>query len=268
MIKHRRTFRMDNLKEKVSEIIEQAGAIIVNTELRKEHIEVKGPANFVTEVDYKVQEFLVKELQNILAESNFINEESKENIYKLDKPTWIIDPVDGTTNLMYNYQHSAISVALFIEGKPYMGFIYDPYLKEMYFAQTGRGAYINGKSIKVSHNEKLENSLICFGTTPYDRSKTDSTFNIVKSVYSQCRDVRRSGSAALDLAYIACGRLDGFFEMTLQPWDFAAGMIILNEAGGNTSQWNGKKLDILKPCSVAATNCLIHSELLAILNEV
>jgi myo-inositol-1(or 4)-monophosphatase len=258
---------IDNLKQQVLKIIEQAGAIIINTELRKESIEVKGPANFVTEVDYKVQDFLINELIKILPESNFITEESKENIYKLDRPTWVIDPVDGTTNLMYNYQHSAISVALFIEGKPYMGFIYDPYLKEMYATEAGSGAYLNDKIIKVSDNKKLENSLMCFGTTPYDRSKTDSTFDLVKKVYSNCRDVRRSGSAALDLAYIACGRLDGFFEMTLQPWDFAAGMIIIKEAGGKTSQWNGNELNILKPCSVAATNGWIYDELLSILSE-
>lgn len=252
---------MEDKRILIEKAIIEAGEIITNTVLRKEHIETKGHANFVTVVDYKVQEFLVHRLREILPGSNMITEESKENIFDLEKPTWIIDPVDGTTNLMYNYQHSAISVGLWIDGKPDMGFVYNPALKEMFFAEKGKGAFLNGNRIRVSDNRNLVDSLIGFGTTPYDREKADDTFKVISQIFKSCRDVRRSGSAALDISYVACGRMDGFFEMTLQPWDFAAGSIILIEAGGAITKWCGDELNPICASSVIASNGYIHNEL-------
>jgi myo-inositol-1(or 4)-monophosphatase len=252
---------MKEIRILVEKAIVEAGEIFTNTVLKKEHIETKGPANFVTVVDYKVQEFLVHRLNEIIPGSNMITEESKENIFDLEKPTWIIDPVDGTTNLMYGYQHSAISIGLCMDGKLCMGFVYDPALKEMFFAESGKGAFLNGNRIRVSDNKKLMDSLIGFGTTPYDRGKADDTFRVVGKIYKSCRDVRRSGSAALDISYVACGRMDGFFEMTLQPWDFAAGTMILKEAGGIITKWNGEELNPVSASSVIASNGYIHNEL-------
>lgn len=259
---------MKNIKVKVEEVVREAGKLLVNAVIAEEHIERKGKANFVTEIDYKVQEFLIEKLQDIIPESNIITEESKNNEYNLNKPTWVLDPVDGTTNLMYDYHHSAISLALFIEGTPSLGIVYNPTGEEMFFAESGKGAFLNGRRIKTASNKTLEDSLIAFGTTPYDRNKADRTFDAIKKAYLSSRDIRRSGSAALDLAYVACGRLDVFFEMVLQPWDFAAGMIIVKEAGGRATNWDGIELNVLGPSSVLATNNFVHKQMLELIAEI
>lgn len=256
-----------NMKKQVENVIRKAGDIILNTKLDKSLIEIKGKANYVTQVDYLVQEFLTKELLKILPNSNVIAEESKCNTYDLEKATWIIDPVDGTTNLIYGYNHSAISVALYLEGKPSLGFVYNPFSSEMFHGESGAGAYLNAKKIKVTNTNLLENCLIDFGTSPYDKTKAKKTFDIVQKSYLLSRDVRRSGSAALDLAYVACGRLDIFFEMTLQPWDFAAGSIILNEAGGKVTNWQNEDVNALNQSSILATNGFVHEAMHELIKE-
>jgi myo-inositol-1(or 4)-monophosphatase len=258
---------MKDVIVQAEKIVREAGKLLINATINESHIEKKGFANFVTEIDYAVQDFLVKELVNIIPGSNIITEECKENEYNLSKPTWILDPVDGTTNLMYDYHHSAISLALFIEGKPALGIIYNPTGDEMFIAERGKGAKLNNRAISVASNNILENCLMGFGTTPYERDKADETFEVVKRVYINCRDIRRSGSAALDMAYVACGRLDGFFEMRLQPWDFSAGLIIVEEAGGRVTTIDGKDLNIVEPCSVLASNGFVHEDLKNIIGE-
>lgn len=258
--------KVKDIKLKTEEAVREAGKLLVNAVISEEHIEKKGHANFVTEIDYKVQEFLVGKLEEIIPGSNIITEESKNNEFNLSKPTWILDPVDGTTNLMYDYHHSAISLALFVEGKPALGIIYNPTGEELFFAEAGKGAFLNDRRIKVTSNGVLEDCLISFGTTPYERNKADRTFELIKKAYLSSRDIRRSGSAALDMAYVACGRLDIFFEMTLQPWDFAAGMIILKEAGGRTTNWEGSELNIIEPSSILATNKLVHELMLDLIS--
>lgn len=255
---------MQNIKEKVERVLIEAGEFISTSVMNKSMIEEKGFANYVTEVDYKVQELLTSKLLEIIPGSNIIGEESKDNIYDIEKPTWIIDPVDGTTNLMYGYKHSAISVGLYKENAPYMGFIYNPYLKEMFFAELGKGAFLNGVPIRVTKNTVIEECLAGFGTNPYDRTNADKTFEIVTTLFKRCRDVRRSGSAALDMAYVACGRIDLFFEMTLQPWDYAAGFIILSEAGGKTTDWEGRSPEITCASSIVCSNGTLHDQILEI----
>jgi myo-inositol-1(or 4)-monophosphatase len=218
-------------------------------------------------VDLTVQEYLMKELTRIIPGSNIITEESKENRFDFEKPTWILDPVDGTTNLMHQYRHSCISLALILESQPVMGMVYDPYLNELFYGIRGQGAYLNNAAFEVSRVSSLAGGLIGFGTTPYDRSKADVTFEAVKKVFAKAQEVRRSGSAALDIVYVACGRLDGFFEMVLQPWDFAAGAIILEEAGGRITDWRGEPVGFLKPCGVVAANALVYDELICVIQE-
>ncbi|RCX17590.1 myo-inositol-1(or 4)-monophosphatase [Anaerobacterium chartisolvens] len=228
----------------------------------------KGFANYVTDTDFAVQKLMMEELKEIMPESNFISEELDQYSVKWDKPTWVLDPVDGTTNYMYQYRHSAISLALFVDGSPSMGIVYNPYLDEMFTAFKGEGAFLNGERIAVSGNKKLEDCLIGFGTTPYDRSKAGLTFDITEKVFLRCRDVRRSGSAALDISYVACGRLDGFYEMNLQIWDYAAGMVILKEAGGICSRWNGDEINPANPGSILGSNGLVHKELVSIIGDI
>lgn len=252
---------MKDIAVKAQGAVREAGKLVIQAETAKRHIYKKGRANFATDIDYAVQEYMLEELKSILPGSNVITEESQTNVFELEKPSWVLDPVDGTTNLMHGYRHSAISLALFNERKPVIGIIYNPYTDEMFTAEEGMGAALNGKKIEVTESS-MEDCLIGFGTTPYDRTKAGQTFKITESIFMHSREIRRSGSAALDIAYVACGRLDGFFELNLQPWDFAAGIVILQEAGGKITNWRGESLEQLKPDSVLATNGNIHGDML------
>jgi myo-inositol-1(or 4)-monophosphatase len=258
---------MDQLMEKTVEALRQAGNIILECEIDKDQIIRKGAANYVTQVDLEVQKFLLTALHQIVPQSNIITEESADNRYSLEKPTWILDPVDGTTNLMRGYRHSAISLAFFDDQKPVFGVVYNPFNDEMFTASSGEGAFLNHHKIKVSDNQGMGDCLIAFGTTPYQREHATKTFQITENIFRKCLEIRRSGAAALDIAYVACGRVDGFYEYSLQPWDYAAGMIILAEAGGKSTTWQGNPLNVLAPSSVLTTNGLIHNEMLNFLNS-
>ncbi|AEY65012.1 inositol monophosphatase family protein [Clostridium sp. BNL1100] len=243
-------------------MVREAGELLLQSMDDKKVITKNGTANFVTEIDLKVQEILFGKLIKLLPESNIIAEETADNKFTLEKYTWILDPVDGTTNLMYGYKCSAIALGLVVDGIPYAGIVYNPFLNEMYTAQKGKGAFINDKKIGVTSNGSLSDSLLSFGTSPYDRGKADETFRITKKVFGKCRDIRRSGSAALDICNVAAGRTDGYFEMELQPWDYAGASIILKEAGGSITDWQGKDLTYISKSPAIATNGLIHKELI------
>jgi len=243
-------------------LVKEAAALLLENMDDKKVVTKSGTANFVTEVDLKVQELIVKKLKQILPESNIIAEETDANEFSLGKYTWILDPVDGTTNLMYGFKYSAISLGLVVDGLPYAGIVYNPYLNELFTAQKGKGAFVNEQRITVTENKLLADSLITFGTSPYDRGKADETFRITKNVFLKCRDIRRTGSAALDICNVAAGRMDGFFEMELQPWDYAAGSVILEEAGGKITDWQRGKLTYISKSAAIATNGYIHDELM------
>ncbi len=242
-------------------LIKEVSILLLTDMEGKQVITKNGDANFVTEIDLKVQEAIIDGLKNILPGSNIIAEETKANDFTLGKYTWILDPVDGTTNLMYGYKYSCISLGLAVDGRPYAGIVYNPYLKEMYYAQKGKGAFVNDTPISVTGNKTLRDSLITFGTSPYDKGKANETFRVAKNVFLKCRDVRRSGCAALDICNVAAGRMDGFFEMELQPWDYAGASVILEEAGGVITDWSGNKLSYIHKDSAIASNGHIHSEL-------
>lgn len=256
---------MDTICKAVEKIILEASKLFFDKELYKKLYKKAGDSNYATEVDYIVQQHIIGELLRIIPNSNIITEESTENNYQLNEPTWILDPVDGTTNLIHQFKHSAISIALIMDQKPTLGMIYNPYLIEMFVAITDQGAYLNKERIHVSETSSLNDSLIGFGTTPYKRENAEETFKIVKEIFMRSQEVRRSGSGALDIAYVACGRLDGFFELELQPWDYAAGSIILEEAGGKISNRNGEGLKLISSESTIASNTFIHEELIEII---
>lgn len=257
---------MKSLFNDAIEAVKKAGEIILDSEIVRSQIIQKGFGNYVTQVDLKVQEFLVGELDQLIPGSNIITEESTKNQFTFAKPTWILDPVDGTTNLMRGYRFSAVSLALFDQGKPAFGIIFNPFADELFTAESGKGAFLNGKDIHVTQNSELEDCLIAFGTAPYHRNQAEKTFRLTEAVFVKSLEIRRSGSAALDLVYTACGRLDGYYEFYLQPWDFAAGMIILEEAGGRICDWGGSPLNALTPGSVLATNGFIHHTMLEMIS--
>ena len=166
---------------------------------------------------------------------------------------FIVDPIDGTTNFIKDYHFSSISVALVVDNAAELGVIYNPYTDEMFCAQRGQGAFCNGKRLHVS-SEPLENAIIVFGTAPYHEELSEKTFSLAYSYFRKALDIRRSGSAALDLCTIAAGRAELFFELVLSPWDYAAGALIVEEAGGLVSDCDGHPLVYDRPCSVLARN--------------
>lgn len=256
---------MEQIMKDAIKALQAAGSIINTFELDNSQIYEKGTANYVTQVDYNVEKFLIQELKKILPESNIIAEESATNQYDFQKPTWVLDPVDGTTNLMHSYNHSAISLALIIDKKPALGMIYNPYNGELFTAKAGHGAYLNGNKISVSSNATMEKSMICFGTSPYEKHKSEKVFSTTHKIFLACQDIRRSGSAALDIAYVACGRLDAFYEMNLKPWDYAAGVLIVREAGGQITDWLNEDPSFSNSSDILATNGKIHPLVLKII---
>lgn len=258
----------DDLMKLTGSALREAGRIILSSSVARDQIEKKGEKNYVTEIDYRVQEYLAIRLENIIPGSHLIAEESEKNLFSVDSPSWILDPVDGTTNLIYDLRFSAISLALFLEGKPAYGFIYNPYLDELFQAKAGVGAWLEQEQIKVAETSEISQALIGFGTNPYDRENSDQTFAMIRDVFTASMEIRRSGSAALDMAYVACGRLNGFFEQMLQPWDFAAGSILVEAAGGIVSGWDGSSLkNLLEPSGIIAASANIFQPLNQILDK-
>ena len=226
----------------------------------------KGRADFVTDVDLSVQKKLKNELLSRYPDVQFMGEEGTHDNIDFSGRVWILDPVDGTTNLIHDYKMSAVSLGLLDNGEPVLGIVYNPFTDELFYAEKGKGAYLNGARIKVSAADKLFNALVAFGTSPYEKELADINFKIIKEMYLKSGDIRRSGSAALDLVYIACGRTDGFFEKNLKPWDYCAGICIVNEAGGCVTNMGGGAVTFNKNSDILATNGKLHREMLAVID--
>ena len=217
------------MKNELIKIAQEAGVFFQKEELTRVDCK-EGHANYVTNIDCKVQAFLEEKLLQLLPGSEFIGEE-KENQALSDTATWIVDPLDGTTNMIHDYRLSAVSIALCRNKKPVIGLIWQPFTKELFYAETGRGAFLNERQIHVS-DVPFEDALVAFGTAPYYEELEDAGMRLANGFLHECADIRRSGSSAMDLAYLACGRHEVFFEMRLKPWDYAAGSLIVQEAGG------------------------------------
>ncbi|WP_457562356.1 inositol monophosphatase family protein [Caminibacter pacificus] len=250
--------------EKTIQIVKEAGEIFKEGYYKDKEIVLKGKKDLVTEYDIKVEEFLKEKLKPF--NTNFIAEESiyNEKIHK----TFIIDPIDGTTNYAHQVPHCAISVAYYENNREVFGIVYNPILNELFYAKKGEGAYLKGKKIEVSKNECFQRALIATGF-PYSSAENEADLKWVISklnkVLPRCQDIRRLGSAALDLCYVACGRYEGFYEINLKPWDVAAGKIIVQEAGGEVSNNFGESYNIFEDRCIVATNMKIHRELVNLL---
>lgn len=245
----------------VMELMKGAKSIIFN-ETAVEAVSEKGEADFVTLADVGVQEYLYRELGDRYPDIQFMGEEKKNEI-DFSRPCWILDPIDGTTNLIHHYQYSAVSLALYEDGGISFGAVYNPFSGEMFWAVKGDGAYLNGRRLKVTDAEKLADSLIAVGTAPYYKERfAASNFRLFEKLFRKCQDIRRTGSAELELCYIAAGRHEGFLERVLQPWDYAAGLLIVQEAGGRVTDWNGAELSFDGAKAVVGSNGRIHGELL------
>lgn len=239
-------------------LVRECGAIVRNADRSHLGIDAKsGHANFVTQYDKKVQERLRTGLGRIAPDVLFIGEEGSSETYSPNGAFFIVDPIDGTTNFIKDYHASSISVALVIDGVAEFGVVYNPYLDEMFTARRGCGAFCNSKRIHVSA-EPLENGLVIFGTSPYNEELAEKSFKLAYEYSRKAVDVRRSGSAALDLCSVAAGRAELFFELSLSPWDYAAGALIVEEAGGIVSDTDGMPLVYDHPCPVVARNSAVQ----------
>lgn len=227
-----------------------------------------GTSNFVTYYDVKVQNFLMERISGIFPEAVFIAEEKDNDpALSMEKLCFIIDPIDGTTNFIHDYKTSCVSVGIVSGGKPVFGAVYDPYRGELFHAETGRGAYLNDQPIHVA-DHPLDHALVAFGSSPYYKDTlADKTFDMTKELFLTCADIRRSGSAALDIAFVACGRSDIFTELILSPWDYTAGSIIVTEAGGVMTDVTGKPLQYGNPSSILATTPRLLPELVKMLEK-
>ena len=247
--------------QKIIHLVTKTKELIKNREMAAQ-VKENGIADYVTQVDIAVQNFLKKELFALAPDVQFLGEETGLQEMEADC-FWILDPVDGTTNLMHDYQHSVVSLALCNRGEIVMGVVYDPFREEVFSAIKGQGSFLNGQPIGVSKAEKLSNTIVGLGTAK--RELADENFARFRRVFDQCQDVRRIGSAALELAYTACGRQGGYFEVYLNPWDYAAGMLLIQEAGGLVTDFMGNPPDPRKGSSIVGTNGNIHTELLNLL---
>ena len=247
--------------QRIISLVKETKGIITNRDMAS-HVKEKGVADYVTQVDIAVQDFLKKALHTLAPEIQFLGEET--GLQRMDSDSyWILDPVDDTTNLMHDYQHSVVSLALCRQNEIVMGIVYDPFHDEIFYAAKGEGCFLNGSPVHVSSAQKLSETIVGVGTAKRELAKEN--FSRFLQVYESSQDIRRLGSAALELAYTACGRQGGYFEVYLNPWDYAAGMLLVQEAGGKVTDWNGKALNPTQGSQVAGTNGRVHEELLKLL---
>lgn len=252
--------------KKIIDIVKDAGEIYrkANDDLC---IEEKGSnVNLVTKYDKIIQDYLFTEFRKLIPECSFLGEEGEENKSFNDGYCFIIDPIDGTTNFIKSFEHSAVSVALAKDREIIIGVVYDPDLDNLFYAQKSMGAYLNGKKISCS-DCTLEHSLVLFGTCPYEHELAHKTFELTEKIFYKAIEVRRCGSAALDICYVASGKADLYYEMILRPWDWAAAYLILSEAGGCALTFDRKPLDAGKTDSFVCGNKQVLEEFYGILQS-
>jgi myo-inositol-1(or 4)-monophosphatase len=249
---------------KFAEQTAQKAGILLKEKLNKKHeIYYKGEINLVTEADKMSEDLIVTAIRRNYADHGILAEESPA-IAGSGKFRWIIDPLDGTTNYAHGYPVFCVSIALEDDGIVIIGVIYDPMRDEMFTAVCGEGAYLNGNRLKVSSATDISRSLLATGF-PYDiRKSKKNNIDYFISMAKRAQAVRRAGAAALDLAYVAAGRFDGFWELKLMPWDMAAGVLMVKESGGTISDTAGKEWYLTSP-DVVASNGFIHQQMIKVL---
>jgi myo-inositol-1(or 4)-monophosphatase len=244
-----------------------AGEVIRENWERPRTIEYKGAIDLVTSVDRDAERTILDVLQREFPEHGFLSEEAEAIEGRSNEYRWIIDPLDGTTNFAHGYPHMGVSIALEQSGRSILGLVYDPLRRECFRAVAGQGATLNGTPIRPSTIDELDKSLLATGF-PYDRRQhADEYLAFFRAFLTRCQGIRRAGSAALDLCYLASGRIDGFWELKLKPWDVAAGALILAEAGGALSDFSGKRFSIFGS-ETLASNGAIHDQMVQVVSAV
>ncbi|MCY7348003.1 MAG: inositol monophosphatase [Pyrinomonadaceae bacterium] len=247
------------------ETAREAGQILLEKFGRKINISKKGDINLVTEADLASEKLIIERIRSYYPKHAILAEESGEAVIEGGDSVWkwIIDPLDGTTNYAHGYPCFCVNIALEHHGEIVVGVTFDPTRNELFAAEKGSGATLNNKRIRVSETEKLSEALLVTGF-PYDAREKENFARHFTGFTTKSRGIRRDGSAAIDMAYVACGRFDGFWEEGLHAWDVAAGVLLIEEAGGRVSYYDDSKFSIYAP-PICASNNLIHAEMLAIL---
>lgn len=254
----------DNLVISVYNLLQKVNQSV--SHIKNLTVSKKNIADFVTNIDFHVEQMLIDGLK-IIDDVPCLSEESYQSINCYDY--WAIDPIDGTTNLIHGYPSYCVSIAKVGNGVTEYGFVYNLASKEFFIGIKDQGAYLlnsrNAKKLKlfVSNVCKISDSLIAFGC-PYDKTKTDKIFMISNKIIKQCHDLKRNGPASLDICYVACGRYDGYYECDLKEWDYKAAKLILEEAGGKITNWNGD--NVLKGVNnILASNGKLHDKIMKFL---
>ncbi len=263
---------------KIVSLVYSAKKIVFSKKLLSS-VKDKNPYDFVTAVDIGISNYLKKELFNLYPTIGFMTEE--EDKHDISSAMFILDPIDGTTNLIYDYKMSSISLAYAENGVVKFGVVFNPFTKELFFAIKGKGAHLfrTDKGINpllkigVENYDKntlscskrpLNKSIIEFGASSSKKAMANETFNRGKRVFENCLDLRRVCSTALSISYIAAGRIDGYFEKVIKPWDYAAAILFLEEAGGTSSTWLNTPLPLDKAGTIICSNGVIHDQLLSL----
>lgn len=254
----------ESLRETAVTAAKTAGAILMERARLGFQVEFKDSVNLVTDADRQAEQAVVDTILGRYPDHRILAEESGQRKGGTSPYQWIIDPLDGTTNFAHRYPAYCVSIGLEYQGECLLGVVYDPTRNELFLGETGRGATLNGESIRVSDTPTLNTSLLVTGFA-YDIRKTpNNNLNYFNRFALKAQGIRRTGTAALDLCYVASGRFDGFWELKLHPWDMAAGSVIVREAGGRLSDFKGGDLSIYGR-ELVASNGLIHEEMLYVL---
>lgn len=243
----------------------EAGTLLMEKFERGIRVEFKGKYDLVTEADRQSEALIVKLIRERFRDHDILAEEADYGCSGSDQ-RWIIDPLDGTTNYAHGFPWFAVSIALEIRGRLELGVVYNPYVGELYFAERGAGAFLNDRKLQVSTIAMMEHSLLATGFAYNHKKCTANNYDYFSRFQKESQACRRPGAASLDLACVAAGRFDGFWEMMLKPWDLAAGVLLIEEAGGLVTDFDGRPMS-LDSLECLASNRLIHSEMQVILQQ-
>jgi len=257
------------MKDKLIEIIKEAGELFKEGYISSKEVTFKAKKDLVTKYDVAIEEFLKEKFALSFPEFSLIAEESDNTNVEFNDSI-IIDPIDGTTNFVNGVPHTCISVGVYKNKQPYLGIVYNPILEQFYMGTVGEGAFLNGKKISVSDDNELQTSLLSTGF-PYTSGTCEADLNDVmikmRNILPNSQDIRRLGSAALDLCYVASGIYEGYYEMNLKAWDVSAGLIIVQEAGGKITNLDGDAYVLFESKYIVASNGNIHKDFLSTLNQ-
>jgi myo-inositol-1(or 4)-monophosphatase len=243
----------------------EAGALIRRRFGVAMNVDYKGAVNPVTATDKQAENIIIQHLHAEFPHHRILGEESGGSHWNTKEPIWLIDPLDGTNNFTHSFPHICVSLGLMNQGEFTVGVVYDPLREETFTAFQGGGAWLNGSAIHVSKTDKLRRAFLAAGFPYVRRTAVANNARMLDHFLRRSQGVRRAGSAALDLAYVACGRFDGFWEPMLHPWDLAAGVLLVIEAGGHASDYSGGYTRLTSGQEVLVSNGLIHQEMLDVL---